>query len=151
MKMMTKWMRVAALALVPMMAACNEDETGPDADPGEEVQTIRLTLGTQTVDVSRTGSVAGTFAIPRGQSTVTVSFLRENGTPLTLPATGGFQINLTPSNAARVTVTRVGPYQFTLNGVQTGAVNFGVELIHGSHTELGPFTVGATVDPATDT
>jgi hypothetical protein len=148
--MMTKWMRIAALAFIPMLAACNEDATGPGEDPGDDVQTIRLTLGTQTVDVSRTGSVGGTFEIPRGQSTLTASFLRENGTPLSLPLTGGFQINLTPSNAARVTVTRVSAYVFTLNGVQTGAVALGVELIHGSHTELGPFTVNATVDPATD-
>ena len=148
---MTKWMRVAALVLLPMMAACEDDSTGnvPD-DIGEEVATIRLTLGSQTVDVAQNGSVSGDFDIPRGPSTMTATFLRQSGTPITLPSTGAFTIGVVSSNTGRVTVAQTNPFSVTLNGVQTGNATISVALVHGSHNEIGPFTVPVTVLPATD-
>jgi hypothetical protein len=149
--MMTKWLRIAALALIPMMAACTEDNEGTtDVDPADDVATIRLTMGSQSVDISRTGSVAGNFEVPRGPSTVTATFLRSNGTPISLPATGSFQINIVSSNSSRLTVGRTSPFVMTLNGVQTGAVTLQVSLMHGSHDDIGPFNVSATVLPASD-
>ena len=148
---MTKWMRVAALVLLPVMAACEDDATGTtQEDIGEEVATIRLTLGSQTVDISATGSVSGNFDIPRGNSTMTATFLRQSGTPITLPATGAFTISAVSSNTGRVTVAQTNPFSVTLNGVQTGTATLAVGLVHGSHTEIGPFPVPVTVLPAVD-
>jgi hypothetical protein len=147
-----KWMRIAVLALIPLAAACEEDgDGGTDVDVGEEVATIRLTMGSQSVDISSVGVVSGTLDIPRGATQLTASFLRANGTSIALPSTGTFQINVTPTNTARVTVARVSNFVVTLNGLQTGAVGLSVELHHGSHAEVGPHTVNATVLPATDT
>jgi hypothetical protein len=147
-----KWMRIAVLALIPLAAACEEDgDGGTDVDPGEDVETIRLTMGSQSVDISRGGVVSGTLEIPRGATQLSASFLRANGTSIALPSTGTFQINVTSTNTSRATVARVSNFVVTLNGLQTGAVGLSVELHHGSHAEVGPHTVNATVLPATDT
>jgi hypothetical protein len=149
--MMTKWMRIAVLALIPLTAACDEDDGGgTDVDVGEDVETIRLTMGQQSVDISRGGAVSGTLTIPRGATQLTASFLRANGTTIALPSTSTFQINVTPTNTARATVARVSNFVVTVNGLQTGAVGLSVELHHGSHSEIGPHTVNATVAAATD-
>jgi hypothetical protein len=147
---MTKWMRVAALVLLPMMAACEDDATGGDTDdPGEEVTTIRLTMGGQSIDITN-GVASGTLDIPRGQSTLTATFLRQTGTPVTLPGTGAFTLSVVSSNSARAAVTQTTPFSVTLNGLQTGAVTLNVALQHGSHPDLGPVPVSATVLAATD-
>jgi hypothetical protein len=148
---MTKWMRVAALVLLPMMAACEEEANGPDeVDPGEEVAVIRLALGNQTVDVAQNGSVSGTLDVPRGNSTLSATFHRQSGTPITLPSTGAFTIGVTSSNPGRVSVAQTNPFSVTLNGVQTGTATLAIRLIHGSHDEIGPFNVTVNVLPATD-
>ena len=148
--MMTKWMRIAALALIPLAAACEDDtDGGTDVDPGDDVETIRLTMGSQVVNISSGGAVSGSLDIPRGQTQMTATFLRANGTTLTLPSTG-FQINVTPTNTSRVTVARVNNFTVTLNGLQSGAVGLSVALAHGTHNEVGPHTVNATVANATE-
>lgn len=147
---MTKWMRIAALVLLPVMAACEGDDGGgPDTDPGDEVETIRLAIGTQTVELTN-GTANRAMDIPRGNSTMTATFLRANGTAVALPATGSFSIVVTSVNNARVTSTQVSPYVVTLNGLQSGPSTLQVSLRHGSHDELGPWPMTVNVAPATD-
>ena len=142
---MTKWMRVAALVLLPVMAACEEEATGNnEEDPGEEVAVIRLAIGSQTVDIAN-GSAAGTLDIPRGASTLTATFHRQSGTPITLPSTGAFTIAVTSNNTSRVTVSQTNPFSVTVNGLQTGPASLNVSLVHGSHTELGPVPVSVNI------
>jgi hypothetical protein len=147
---MTKWMRIAALALIPMLSACSDDQiVDDDDDLGEEVATIRLTIGQQTVDVDQDGANLS-FDIPRGTSTITASFLRQSGTALVLPSNGEYAVNFVSANTARMSFARTGDFSGTLNGLQTGPVLMSVELLHGSHSDFGPHNVTVNVLPPTD-
>jgi hypothetical protein len=147
---MTKWMRIAALALVPMLSACTEDPIiDEDTDPGDDVATIRLQIGQQTVDVGPGGAVL-TFDIPRGESTINASFLRQSGTTLTLPSTGEYSVSFIPATPSRMTFTRTGHFSGTLTGLQTGPTTMQVALVHGSHSDFGPHNVTVNVLPPID-
>ena len=148
---MAKWMGVAALMLLPAMAACSDDN-GPidNADPGDAVAMIRLTIGQATVDVTAGGASRG-VDVPRGATTFDAAFLNANGNPVTFPASSStFAIEVISSNTGRLTFTRTGPFSGTLNGIQTGAATITVSLVHGSHTDFQPRTVNINVLPATD-
>ena len=147
---MAKWMGVAALMLLPVMAACSEDN-GPidNADPGDDVAMIRLTIGQATVDVTAGGASRG-VDVPRGATAIDAAFLNANGNPVTFPASSTFAIEVTSSNTGRLTFTRTGPFSGTLNGIQTGAATISVSLVHGSHIDFQPRTVNINVLPATD-
>jgi hypothetical protein len=148
---MTKWLRIAALALVPIMSACTEDPIiDPDADPGEDVATIRLTVATQTIDIGP-GGASLSLDLPRGTTTITATFLRANGTTLTLPSTGAFAVNFASNNTNRMTFTRTGNFTGTLTAGLAGPAILSVELLHGSHTDFGPHNVTVNVQPPTDT
>lgn len=147
---MGKWMRVAALMLLPVMAACSDDN-GPvdNTDPGEDVVLIRLTIGTATVDVTAGGASRG-VDVPRGATSIDAAFLNANGNPVTLPASSTYALDVVSSNTQRLTFTRTGAFSGSLNGLQTGAVTLSVSLVHGSHTDFSPRTVNVNVLPATD-
>jgi hypothetical protein len=147
---MTKWMRIAALAILPALAACSDDQ-GPvdNDDPADDITTIRLTIGDDVVDITQGGANRG-VDVPRGATSIDAAFLNANGNAVILPGTASYQLSLVPNNTSRLTFTRTGPFAGTLNGIGTGAVLLEVELEHSDHSHFGPHNVSINVLPATD-
>ncbi len=148
---MSKWSQAAALMLLPLMAACTSDQDPIDnGDPADDIATIRLTIGQQTVDITEASGASREVDVPRGATTLNASFINANGNPVTLSSTSTFFIDVVPSNTARLTFTRTSPFGGNLNGLQTGAVPVAITLMHGSHPDFGPRNVTINVLPPTD-
>ena len=149
---MSKWMRVAALILLPMMAAACSDDSDPidQGDPADAITTIRLQIGQQTVDITEAAGASRAVDVPRGATAVAATFLNANGNTVTLPSGSTFFIEIVSSNTSRLTYTSTGAFQGTLNGLQSGAASIAVTLMHGSHPDFGPRNVNITVLSATD-
>jgi hypothetical protein len=148
---MTKWMRVAALMLLPVFAACTDDSDPIDNDDlGESVETIRLQIGTSFVDITDAGANPASVDVPRGATPVAASFLNANGTTVSLSSSSTYSVEVVSGNTQRLTFTRTGAFTGNFNGIQTGAVTVQVSLLHGSHTDFGPRSVTINVLPATD-
>jgi hypothetical protein len=147
---MSKLMRVAALLILPVLAACadNSDPVEND-DLADSITTIRLTIGTQTVDITEQGA-SRAVDVPRGTTSVEASFLNANGNNVTLPSNTTYAIEIVSQNTSRLTFTRTAAFSGTFNGLQTGAATVAVSLLHGSHSDFGPRNVTINVLPATD-
>lgn len=146
---MMKWMRIAALAVLPLCLACTSDDSGPDPDPAEEVDFIRLQIGDQTVDVSPT-NVSVTVDIPRGSTPISATFRRSTGTTIALTGTEGFELQVATANQDRLTFERTGVFAGTLHAAVSGVTTFTVTLVHDNHTDFGPRTVTVNVLPLVD-
>jgi hypothetical protein len=116
---------VMVLALAGVSVACNSD--GPEDEP--EVQTIRLVIGTQTIDIDRAAATP-TITIAIGAHNVTATFLRANGDIEPLVNATEFEIRLEGMNASIATFTHAGAFAGTLTGVAAGSTNVTVQLYH---------------------
>ena len=118
------------------VSACS-DSTEPDPEPA--VATLRLVIGTQTVSVNvASGAVTGgPVIIARGNTNVTATFLRADGSAEALVTGTLFRLDGTSSNSAVVTYTSTGAFTGTLNGVQagTGTVTFALHHLEEGHNE----------------
>src|SRR5688572_27945486 len=105
----------ALLALAVPTAGCDDDPVEPEEEP--EVAVMRLTVGSQTINVNaETGAVTGgPIIIATGGSGTTLSatFLRDDGQPDPLVVTADFRLDATPANTAIVTFTRTGSFAGT--------------------------------------
>jgi hypothetical protein len=147
---MSKWMRVAALMLLPVMAACTDDsDPVDDGDPADAITMIRLTIGSQTVDITEAGANRA-VDVPRGATAVAASFYNAGGGEVVLSSSSTYAIELVSQNTGRLTFTRTGAFAGTFNGLQTGAVTVAVSLLHGSHADFGPRNVTINVQAPTD-
>ena len=127
---MTKWMRAAALALlIPALGACEDDPEGPD-DAGDEIGSVRLTIGTQTITMNSGGTVTGgPITLVAGVATpVTAVFLSPTNQSITL--SNEFRLDVTPDNSGRLTFTRTGSFAGSLTGNSAGAANASVAVFH---------------------
>lgn len=114
------------------LAACGGDSpTDPHDDHAEEVDAVRLTVGTQVVEVDIGGTVTGgPILIPVGTSVaVTAAFLDHDGHVLELHD-DEFELRLVPANAGVVTFARTGPFAGTLTGVAAGQTTLAVLVWH---------------------
>jgi hypothetical protein len=106
---------------------------------------MRLTVGASSVEVEEDGTVTGgPLMVPAGNSTLTVEWLRADGTDDPLVTDEEFQLIATVSNTAVLTATRVDAFSFTINGLQAGqstTVEFALFHIEEQHEDFGPFTV----------
>ena len=147
---MSKWMRVAALMLLPAMAACSDDSDPiENDDPAEDIVMIRLNIGGQTVDITEAGANR-TIDVPRGTTALAATFLNAAGNTVTLSSSSTYALEVVSSNTGRLTFARTAPFAGNLNGLQTGAATLAVSILHGSHTDFGPRNVTINVLPATD-
>lgn len=147
---MRKWMRIAALMILPAIAACSDDSDPIDNDdPADAITTIRLVIGSQSVDITESGA-SRAVDVPRGNTAVDATFLNANGNTVILPSNTTYAIQVVSQNTQRLTFARTGAFAGTFNGVQTGPVTVEVSLLHGSHTDFGPRNVTINVLPATD-
>ena len=108
----------AAVSLTAV-AACN-DRAEPDDDPGEEVESMWLVVTQGTTNTTYTIATSGTVTpsplrVPAGQSTVTATFLRADGSVVSASDLADFRLELSPRSGSTLTFTRTGPFVGTLN------------------------------------
>ncbi len=143
---LTRRAAAAALVVLSLFTAACKDGTGKDeAEP--EIASMRLAVGASAVTVSANGTVTGgPLLIPRGASTLTVSYLRADGSvePLVTPSV--FRTTVTiPASVAGLTYT-ANPTNglngsFNATGATGGTVQVGLLHIAENHTDFGPFPV----------
>ena len=145
----SKWI-VPVLGFALVTTACKDDTTEPDDEP--EVATMRLVVGTQTVNVNASnGTVTGGPIVLALNTSVpvAVTFLRADGSTEPLVTATTFRMDATPANA-NVTFTRTGPFAGTLRGTSAGASTIKFALFHLAerHNEFD-FDVPVTVTAGT--
>lgn len=141
----SKWL-VPVLGLTFLTTACSKKTTEPDDEP--EVATMRLVVGTQTVNVNASnGAVTGGPIVLAANTNVpvAVTFLRADGSLEPLVTATTFRMDATPANA-NLTFTRTGPFAGTLRGTAAGATTVEFALFHlaEGHNEFD-FDVPVTV------
>ncbi|MGE0160321.1 MAG: hypothetical protein AB7T31_12995 [Gemmatimonadales bacterium] len=141
-----RFARIVLLAGGMVLAGCNDD---PVVEDEPEVATMRLTIGSQVVDVDDTGAVTGgPIALTTGVNpTVTAQWLKADGSAETLVTSGVFELRAEPANTAVVTFTRTGAFAGTLDGLTAGSTQIEFSLFHleEGHEDFGPFDVDVTV------
>ena len=139
--------RAAPLLLITLLlAGCKDDPV--DAEPEPTFATMRLTVGTQVINITRQGGAisGGPIVLQRNVATpVTGTFLLANGQadPVVVPSR--FELRVTPVSGG-VTFARTGPLAGTLTGPTAGAAGATFTLFHlgEGHSELDS-TVPITV------
>ncbi len=119
------------LMLAGALVACGDDTVEPEQEP--DVATMRITVGTQTINVNaKTGAVTGgPLLLTRGTATtVSVQYLRSNGSADPLVTTADFRTDITPSSTAALSFARTGAFTGTLTGIQAGSTSVNVNLFH---------------------
>ena len=141
-----------ALTLVSLagVPACTTPTRGDADDPEAEVSSVRLTVGSQTITVSRAGTVTGgpiTITRPATPA-ISASFLNAAGAQDPVAHGGNFQLNATSADTSTLTFTRTSAFAGTLTGVAAGSTNLNVSLFHtsGGDNDFGPFAVPVTVN-----
>ena len=124
-----RWAGFAAVvALTATASACSDDPTGEEPEP--EVAFVRVTVGGQSVTVGG-GSQTGTITVPRGQSTVTVAYFRDDNSVEDRVSSTQFEFRLNPrAGTSGVTFTPNGDAGGTLNTTTAGQKSMDVELFH---------------------
>ncbi len=148
---MKKAMRVAALLILPViMAACTDDGSGPiRGDVGNDVEIMRLQVGADLVDITKTGATTA-VDFTQGEVLLSVEFRDDEDRLVDLDADEGFQINIIPASANRLTFQRTGAFTGLLTGLLAGATTMQVELVHQGHVHFGPHIVTVNVIPIGD-
>lgn len=129
-----------AFALVAVfLAACNES-TAVDDEP--EVATMRLSIGTSTVNVAENGTVTGgPLLLTTSDQLLSATFLRADGSVESKVNDVVFRLDVTGGTG--VTFTRVSPFTGNIRGAAaaTTTVTFGLFHTEENHTDFGPFQV----------
>lgn len=139
----------AVLSLMALTAAaCGDDDP---VEPGDEADTatIRLQIGTQTVNIATSnGAVTGgPVTIPASTATpISATFLRSDGSPDPAVQVATFRLDVTPSTS-NITFARTGAFEGTLTGTAAGAGTVQIALFHTveGHKEYGDFPLAITV------
>lgn len=143
--LLTRLLRYALVGLmVTGVTACDDDPADVEEEP--EVQTIRLVVGSQTINFIASQPAA---FIARGAHNVSVSFLRANGSVDPVVNATDFEVQITAANTSIVTFTRTGAFTGTLTGVAAGSTTLKVCLFHkgeqhcetGADVQASPITV----------
>jgi hypothetical protein len=133
------------LTVLFLGTAC-DDETPVEPEP--MVATMRLTVGSQTVDVASNGAVTGGPIVISANTAISAQWLLANGMPEPLVTAAEFQLNATPADMGVVTFTRTSAFAGTLNKVTTGSTTIAFALYHieEMHEDFGPHNVSITVN-----
>jgi hypothetical protein len=141
----------AAALLVAALAstACDDDDL-TDLEDEPNVATMRLVVGTQTINVvAATGVVTGgPIVIARGASVnVNATFLTPSGSIDPVVSSTAFRLSATSFNTSVVTFTPIGSFNGLLTGVSAGTTTIEFGLFHQAeqHNEFAwPVTVTVT-------
>ncbi len=140
--------KAGTLLLIPlslMLAACNST-TPEEEEP--EVETLRIIMGTDTVDIASNGTVTGgPIDLGVGNTAFTVQWLKADGTPESLVTAAEFQLNVDSDNTAVATFSRTSAFAGNLVGVAAGSTTLEFSLFHlaEAHEDFGPHPVSVTV------
>lgn len=136
--------RLSVAAALLLVTACRES-TDP-GDPEPEVATMRLTVGTSTVNIAENGAVTGgPLRISTADQLLTASFLKADGTVESLVIPDVFELRLT--NLTGVTFTRTGAFSGNIRGAAAGPTTINAALFHlvEGHEDFGPFPVAVLI------
>lgn len=141
---MMYWTHKRAFAFAPLLAAvalvtaCDDDPIEPE-DPAEDVESVRLTVGGETVEI---GSGDHTdITIPLGETTdVSAVFLDADGNEVG-GLGGDFELNIQLEEGAEIATFErdaSDPFAGTLTGDVEGDAEYAVQLYHipGGHEDL---------------
>jgi hypothetical protein len=125
-----------AATLIALLApvACDDDPVAVEEEP--EVETLRLTVGTQQVLVNvGSGACTGCPLVVSNGSVVTAAFLAADGEPDPIAQPGEFRLNVViPSNGVglgfAIDQTNLFRGTFTATGTTSSAINVAFQLFH---------------------
>ncbi len=122
-----------AAAAVLALGACS-DSTGPDDDHREPAGLRASAGGTLLVSVNAARQVTGSFTMAAGQSTgtITVSFLNDDGNPITPASDEYLRVENDGTGIVSATQNPGGAFTFTLNGLAVGTTVMRLSLMHGT-------------------
>jgi hypothetical protein len=154
----TRWVRRArglgavALLIVPLIA-CDEDIEIDYSPSGTAalVNSIKVTLGTQTMTVFKDGRITlGPLALVRPSATITATLLDANDQPIPTAQASDVQVNMGRENNSSglgITFTRTSPFGGTLAATTAGTSSFTISVFDkiNRRTAFGPFTVALLV------
>lgn len=135
---------LAAAAIVGTLAACS-DSTEPD-EHELDVYSVTLTVGASSITINRTtGAPSGELIVPVGQSAITATWRRPDGTVEDAVTDAEFQLRIVPTNGSVLSYTTGGAFAGTLvvTGLLSGQTTTAqVSLLHPGegHEDFGPFT-----------
>lgn len=139
------------LAAATFAGAC-KDSTANEEEAEPEVATMRLTVtGQAPVSVSSNGTVTGgPLRISLGQSVITATWLRADGSADPHVSTTEFQLKVTvPATITGLAFSRsaTNPFSGSLSAQAAGTVNAQFSLLHveENHEDFGPFTVPVVI------
>jgi hypothetical protein len=116
-----------ALPLVASLSALTACEDDPVEPEEPEIGTVRLTIGSQTVNLAPGATVSVT--VSGATNAVSATFLGEDGSALTLDGSE-FELRLIPRTTGRVTYTRSASFSGSLARVAAGSVLVDVQIFH---------------------
>ena len=146
---------VIVLATATILTACDDDEPGPDQEPA--VQSMRLTVGTQSVTINAQGQCTGCPLVLHNGATVIATFLAANGEPDPVAVQGAgtaarYRVEVTiPNNTIGLAFTLNATQSFrgaiAATGVTATPLNLSFKLrdVQETEDEFGPFNVATTV------
>lgn len=137
---------LAVAALVSSITACDGDSTGSEEEP--DIGSVRVTVGAQTVTITNNGTQTGTLTVPQGNSTVTVAWLRPNGSVESLVTSDEFDVRMTAAaGTTGITFTPNSAFGGTLNATSAGQKVLRLSLFHleEQHEDFGPLNLTLTV------
>lgn len=145
----TRGLTAAALVIASMSAtACKKNPTEPSNEP--QVASLRVSIGSQTITVSETGTVTGGPIVVARNSTTpfTVTFLKADGSVETSVTSSTFRLDVTSDNTATASFTRTGAFSGNLAaGATAGTTIMRFALFHleEQHNDFGPLPIAVTV------
>lgn len=138
---------LAVAAFVSAIAAgCDGNSTGSD-EQEPEIASVRVTVGAQSVTITNNGTQTGTLTVPRGNSTVAVTWLRADGSVETVVTSSEFEVRMVAaSGTSGVTFTPNGAFGGTLNTTSAGQKVLRLSLFHleEQHDDFGPLNLTLT-------
>jgi hypothetical protein len=141
---MKRWLGFLVVPIVLASSGCEDDPIGV-VEP--DIAVLRLTIGTQIVEITEATGAATNLPIriPLGATTITATPFRADGTPDPHVNARDFVLSVTPANATLVTFTRGTTLNGTLNGLVRGSTTVTIEITHGDHADFGPHSVAITI------
>ena len=122
--------RIGTGALIALSVAACEDSEEPDLDE-PDITTVRLTVGSQTINISESCAVTGgPIQIGAGNTPLAATFLLDNGSPDPVVTSLNYELRATVANTALATIARTGAFTGTLARVAPGTTSITVVLFH---------------------
>jgi len=128
---------------IAALAGCNDEPTNVEE---HEVAFVEVRLGTQAVRHDEGTTVTGgPLVIQRGANNITITFLDEDGEPITDIATEEDHTVVVQPGNALLTFAASSKLAGVLTGVNAGQSSLSIELKHGDHSDFGPKSIPVVV------